>query len=353
MHREDMKVNLVYSRIANHAAASGYAQIERFLRELIPVERLPCAADPVPLLRPLRKRLLARAGLDWYNEHSLSLEIATAGKLLLGSNEIYHILYGEDTYRYLSALAPLVRRKKSKIVVTYHQPPSVLEKIVHRKQLFQKVDAAIALCAGQADYLASLLGDPSKVFLVRHAVDTAFFYPARLHASDRIYCLCVGQWLRDYDTLAEVARRLARSHPRVCFLVLTTPEQGAPVRGLENLLVVSRVSDAELLRLYHQSDIFVLPLIDATANNALLEGLACGLPVVATDVGGTRDYVTPGCAITVPPRDAAAMADAIARLAEDAQLREEMGAQSRARALELDWKLAAQHLTDVYRAIAN
>ena len=42
--------------------------------------------------------------------------------------------------------------------------------------------------------------------------------------------------------------------------------------------------------LYQGADLLLLPLIDATANNTLLEGLACGLPVLASDLTGVRDY---------------------------------------------------------------
>jgi glycosyltransferase involved in cell wall biosynthesis len=63
--------------------------------------------------------------------------------------------------------------------------------------------------------------------------------------------------------------------------------------------------DEELRRIYRQSDLLVLPLCDCTANNALQEGLACGLPVIVTDVGGVRDYANEQFADFVRPGDAA------------------------------------------------
>ena len=48
----------------------------------------------------------------------------------------------------------------------------------------------------------------------------------------------------------------------------------------------------KLLRaLYHLSDLFFLPFVDAVANNAIVESIACGVPVVVSDVGSLRDYV--------------------------------------------------------------
>jgi glycosyltransferase involved in cell wall biosynthesis len=64
---------------------------------------------------------------------------------------------------------------------------------------------------------------------------------------------------------------------------------------------------------------------------SLLEAAACGRPLVATDVPGCRDIARPGVnAFLVPLEDAAALADAIERLALDAELRHQFGAASRA-----------------------
>jgi len=68
-------------------------------------------------------RLVDRSGMDWYNKRALGTEIAMGRKLLRGSNEIYHNLYGEDNYRYLGLLGKIARSKSSKIICSYHQPP--------------------------------------------------------------------------------------------------------------------------------------------------------------------------------------------------------------------------------------
>lgn len=65
---------------------------------------------------------------------------------------------------------------------------------------------------------------------------------------------------------------------------------------------------------------------------ALLEAMAAGLPVVATGVGGSPEVVVDGVTgLLVPPGDAAALADALTRLAQDPDLRHEMGAAGKQR----------------------
>jgi glycosyltransferase involved in cell wall biosynthesis len=73
-------------------------------------------------------------------------------------------------------------------------------------------------------------------------------------------------------------------------------------------------------------DMFVLSSDWEGMPNAMLEAMAAGLPVIATAVGGTPEVVVDGVTgLLVPPRDPAALAEAIARLLRDPQLRRQMG----------------------------
>jgi glycosyltransferase involved in cell wall biosynthesis len=89
---------------------------------------------------------------------------------------------------------------------------------------------------------------------------------------------------------------------------------------------------AEVLR---QSAIVCLPSTYGEGiPKCLLEAAACGRPIVATDIPGCREAVRHGeNGLLVPPRDPAALADALAQLAAEPQRRREMGARGRQRAL--------------------
>lgn len=78
-------------------------------------------------------------------------------------------------------------------------------------------------------------------------------------------------------------------------------------------------------------DIGVLPSLSEGFSNAILEYMAVGIPVIATNVGGNKEQVINGqTGILVPPREPKAMADAIISILSDDKLRERMGKKGRA-----------------------
>ena len=82
-------------------------------------------------------------------------------------------------------------------------------------------------------------------------------------------------------------------------------------------------------------DIFVMPSLSEGTPNSIVEAMACGKPIIASEVGGIPDMIGTKAGILVPPGDTAALANAMIKLAEDPQLRMSMGmaAQERYRKL--------------------
>lgn len=84
----------------------------------------------------------------------------------------------------------------------------------------------------------------------------------------------------------------------------------------------------------------------------VLEGMAAGLPVVATAAGGPAELIADGVdGLLTPPGDASALADALRRLRDDPALRERLGAAARQRSREFTSERTATQVLEVYRAV--
>ena len=90
---------------------------------------------------------------------------------------------------------------------------------------------------------------------------------------------------------------------------------------------------ADLPLILSVMDIFAYPSVEKdTSPLALLSALACGLPVVAFDIDGVREVIGEA-GMLIPVKDERKMADALEKLIQDADLRKQMGIQSRKRAV--------------------
>ncbi len=101
----------------------------------------------------------------------------------------------------------------------------------------------------------------------------------------------------------------------------------------QHILWLGERSDA--VAIYAAADIGVLSSHQEGFSNSVLEGMAAGVAMVVTDVGGNREAVIDGaCGIVVPAHDPSALSKAILRLILDAQMRERMAKAGRKRVAE-------------------
>jgi glycosyltransferase involved in cell wall biosynthesis len=116
----------------------------------------------------------------------------------------------------------------------------------------------------------------------------------------------------------------------------------------ERVVLHDNIQASSLLYLYQRAQVAFLPLTDAVANNSILEALACGVPVVTTDVGGTRDYVTPDCGFLIAPGNTNIYTDRLMSLLHQEDLRLRMAKAARARAEQFSWDEVADTMIHLY-----
>jgi phosphatidyl-myo-inositol alpha-mannosyltransferase len=145
--------------------------------------------------------------------------------------------------------------------------------------------------------------------------------------------------------LLKAYRLLRKSGVECRLLVVGTGPQEREARRyvmthrLVDVEFLGRVSDEEKAQLFRTAEVFVSP---ATGKESfgivLLEAMAAGAPIVASDIHGYKGVLRRGeQGLLVPPRDPKALAGAVERLLADPQLRAEMSASGRARAEEFSW----------------
>jgi phosphatidylinositol alpha-mannosyltransferase len=126
-------------------------------------------------------------------------------------------------------------------------------------------------------------------------------------------------------------------------------------RRLGGVVLLGRISEEDKVRYYATADVYVSPATGQESMGiVLLEAMAAGTPIVCSDIHGYRSVVRRGeQGLLVPPRDVTALADAIARLLSDGELRARMSESARARAVQFGWHNVTAKVEDYYNFVIH
>lgn len=208
-----------------------------------------------------------------------------------------------------------------------------------RKLMLQAADqarASIGVCQALMTKLAELGANPNKLAVLRNGVDLTRFVPEdRREARKQLGFPTEGRYLLMVGNLVElkgqhIAIEALRHLPGVTLLIAGAgPEQGALKALVHTLGMADRVHWAGLVRQedlkwwYSAADALALCSSREGWPNVLLEAMACGTPVISTNVAGTPDMVnTPAAGVLMERRDAQSLVDAWTHLFSDLPSRE-------------------------------
>ena len=207
---------------------------------------------------------------------------------------------------------------------------------------------------------------PGYYNIIPNGVDVEHFEverePVPQYADGRPNVLFVGRLekRKGVKYLLQAFAEVKTEMPEARLLVVGPPTRAASgyrrwvaERGLPDVEFIGYVTYDELARYHHTADIVVAP---ATGNESqgivLLEAMAAGRPLVASNIEGYASVVTHGVeGLLVTPKDARSLAAAIIELLADPDKRREMGKNGRQRAEQFSWERVSQRVLTYYEQL--
>ncbi len=255
------------------------------------------------------------------------------------SNDLIHV----HGHPYLSSFlaSKIAKRYAKPLVLTQHNTfieynniwdtAEKLNDLAIGKQVLKKADKIIVVSNATKKYVLTLGANPEKVEVLHNGVDLNRFKPLsevkdkmrkKLGISkDANVVLTVRRivYKNGIDTLLESAEIAVKRNPKLIFVVVgkgpdseEVKEKIGQLRMQNNFKLTGFVSDEDLPLYYNVADLFALPSKSGEGLPlVVLEAMSCGLPVIATNVGGTSEVMNEDYGKLVPPNSPDSLAEAL------------------------------------------
>jgi glycosyltransferase involved in cell wall biosynthesis len=221
--------------------------------------------------------------------------------------------------------------------------------------VIRQARAVVVLTEGDKSTLIRRFGvDPARTNVLHNGVDASFAYPDQrtVHAKPRL--LFVGR-MAAQKNLSLLLHALDGVSDRFETTLVGTGELEADLKAtarelrLQNIHFYGVAQGSELVKLYREADVFVLPSVVEGMPLVLLEAMAMGLPIVATDVPGTRDLVTHNVnGLLTPVGDPEGLRAALLSVTSDVDRYQRMSRASRERVGKYSWDAVSAELERIY-----
>ena len=270
-----------------------------------------------------------------------------------------------------------LRSRASGIPVVLHamktfdsQRPRRKRNELAKRFLFPRMSGFHVPGEDSADYVSHYGARPTSIGVFPEPVDVELFssQTARSHRDETrrrlgvagCVFLYVGRVWRHkglthlLEAFHEVATRAANVSLVIAGDGVDEVEYRSAAALLPKVRFTGYVQPAELSEIYAAADVFVFPTLGDTYGHVIQEAMAASLPVISTTaVGDIGDRVNEANGILVPPADSRMLAKAMLRLANDAELRRDMGNEGRSliRGRTIEWW--AKQFEDLVRDVAT
>ena len=303
------------------------------------------------------KSIIIGSTFPFYTYRSFVSECVFLNELAKEKFDIGHVGYVENNFGLLSK-KEIRTQVKGKIVGTVHQPMSWW-KLYSNPDNIALLDGIITLSEYECSLWKKIFPDKNIAF-IPHGIDSTFFspLPEKSAASNTFKIIFTGHWLRNMHVMGEIVEKSHEFRNIEFHFILPISKRDQPsfkhvlqkIARDQRVKFYTDLSDLELLEKYRTADIMLMPLIDCTANNAIMEAMSCGLPIVSSDLQSLKSYVSDKNSILLPD-DARAYVDSIKSLIESQNKRQEMSVKSREIAEGLSWEEVTADIKDFYNEV--
>lgn len=227
----------------------------------------------------------------------------------------------------------------------------------------------IIACSKYAEEQISINRINCPIYSVPNGVDVDLFHPDfilrhsirdKLQVSDKDVVLYVGRFSEEKG-IENLIRAMSilryENFNSVLILIGSGPLQSKYQALAEeyriDMIILSSMPNSLLPAFYNAADVFALPSLHEPAAIVLSEAQACGLPVIATNTGGTpervKDQIT---GLLIPPKDPKKLAEAISFLLNNDDIRKKMGKEARKYVLDnFNWENITSKILKIYQQI--
>lgn len=229
------------------------------------------------------------------------------------------------------------------------------------RRVARRLNVRIAVSEAAAAFVRERIGGAYDI--VPNGVDVARFATATpADLGDGTKLLFVGRLdeRKGFPTAVAAFARLASTRPDLRLVVVGDGPDRAAADALdpgirERLTFLGSVANRDLPPIHAACDLYLGTSVGGESFGiVLVEALAAGLPVVASDIPGYDEVVRDGIdGLLVPPRDPAALAAAAARVLDDAELSASLAAAGRDRATAFDWGVVTGRIEALYARAAE
>ncbi len=229
------------------------------------------------------------------------------------------------------------------------------------KLIWKKAELIIAKCRIEKNMIKKI-NSKLKIKIIYNGIDTAKFKPSKKQPTDTLKIICPARLIKrkGQDILINSVSKLKKEGIKIKVDFIGEGDEKDNYTKLvgkykleENIIFSGYIAGEKMPQKYGEADIFVLPSYNEGMSNAMLEAMACGLPVVVTDVGGTEELVDKNNGFVFKPGDNIALTKILKHICGNKEIINKLGQNSRKKAENFKWENIAKEYLHIFEDIKS